>query len=142
MVIASLGSFYVNKAVSTSLYGNKKDFNWEAAAHEPGLADLHRFHRGRLRRQQILLGFRGGDDGRGDRHAVFKSVVGAGRHRRLRHAGRPLIMEFTKIFVSTKSRHVKEIVTCSGQGGASLNILSGFVAGNFCAFWMGWSSSR
>ena len=49
----------------------------------------------------------------------------------------PLIMEFTKIFVSTKSRHVKEIVTCSGQGGASLNILSGFVTGNFCAFWMG-----
>ena len=46
-------------------------------------------------------------------------------------------MEFTKIFVSTQSRHVKEIVTCSGQGGASLNILSGFVTGNFCAFWMG-----
>ncbi len=49
----------------------------------------------------------------------------------------PLIMEFTKIFVSTHSRHVREIVTASGQGGASLNILSGFVAGNFCAFWMG-----
>ena len=46
-------------------------------------------------------------------------------------------MELTKIFVSTKSRHVNEIVTCSGQGGASLNILSGFVTGNFCAFWMG-----
>jgi len=49
----------------------------------------------------------------------------------------PLIMEFTKIFVSTHSRHVREITTASGQGGASLNILSGFVAGNFCAFWMG-----
>ena len=49
----------------------------------------------------------------------------------------PLIMEFTKIFVSTKSRHVREITTASSQGGASLNILSGFVAGNFCAFWMG-----
>ena len=49
----------------------------------------------------------------------------------------PLIMEFTKIFVSTQSRHVREITTASGQGGASLNILSGFVAGNFCAFWMG-----
>jgi K(+)-stimulated pyrophosphate-energized sodium pump len=48
-----------------------------------------------------------------------------------------LIMEFTKIFVSTNSRHVKEVVTCSKQGGASLNILSGFVAGNFSAFWMG-----
>ena len=41
-----------------------------------------------------------------------------------------LIMEFTKIFVSTSSRHVREVVTASEQGGASLNILSGFVTGN------------
>jgi K(+)-stimulated pyrophosphate-energized sodium pump len=46
-------------------------------------------------------------------------------------------MEFTKIFVSTKSKHVQEIMRSSEQGGASLNILSGFVAGNFSAFWMG-----
>ncbi|HNU98796.1 MAG: sodium-translocating pyrophosphatase [Verrucomicrobia bacterium] len=48
-----------------------------------------------------------------------------------------LIPEFTKIFTSTEARHVKEIVTASKQGGASLNILSGFVAGNFSAFWQG-----
>jgi K(+)-stimulated pyrophosphate-energized sodium pump len=48
-----------------------------------------------------------------------------------------LIPEFTKIFTSTHSRHVKEVVTSAKQGGASLNILSGFVAGNFSAFWMG-----
>lgn len=48
-----------------------------------------------------------------------------------------LIPEFTKIFTSTQARHVKEIVTASRQGGASLNILSGFVAGNFSAFWEG-----
>jgi K(+)-stimulated pyrophosphate-energized sodium pump len=48
-----------------------------------------------------------------------------------------LIPEFTKIFVSTNSRHVKEVTNCSRHGGASLNILSGFVAGNFSAFWMG-----
>ena len=46
-------------------------------------------------------------------------------------------MEFTKIFVSTNSRHVKEVTTAPSHGGASLNILSGFVAGNFSAFWMG-----
>jgi Na+/H+-translocating membrane pyrophosphatase len=40
-----------------------------------------------------------------------------------------LIPEFTKVFTSTESRHVKEVVTSSKQGGASLNILSGFVAG-------------
>ncbi|OGV73522.1 MAG: sodium-translocating pyrophosphatase [Lentisphaerae bacterium RIFOXYA12_64_32] len=48
-----------------------------------------------------------------------------------------LIPEFTKIFTSTNSRHVKEVVISAKQGGASLNILSGFVAGNFSAFWEG-----
>ena len=48
-----------------------------------------------------------------------------------------LIPEFTKVFVSTNSRHVKEVTNCSKHGGASLNILSGLVAGNFSAFWMG-----
>jgi K(+)-stimulated pyrophosphate-energized sodium pump len=48
-----------------------------------------------------------------------------------------VIPEFTKIFTSTTSAHVKEVVTASKQGGASLNILSGFVAGNFSAFWKG-----
>ena len=48
-----------------------------------------------------------------------------------------LIPEFTKFFVSTTSRHVKEVTHCSKHGGASLNILSGFVAGNFSTLWMG-----
>jgi len=51
--------------------------------------------------------------------------------------GAALIPEFTKIFTSPKSRHVKEIVESSKEGGASLTILSGFVAGNFSAFWKG-----
>jgi K(+)-stimulated pyrophosphate-energized sodium pump len=48
-----------------------------------------------------------------------------------------LIPEFTKIFTSSKSKHVKEIVTASREGGASLTILSGIVAGNFSAYYMG-----
>jgi K(+)-stimulated pyrophosphate-energized sodium pump len=48
-----------------------------------------------------------------------------------------IIPELVKIFTSTKSAHVKEIVTSSREGGASLGILSGFVAGNFSAYWMG-----
>jgi K(+)-stimulated pyrophosphate-energized sodium pump len=48
-----------------------------------------------------------------------------------------LIPEFTKIFTSSHSKHVHEIVTASKEGGASLTILSGIVAGNFSAFWMG-----
>jgi K(+)-stimulated pyrophosphate-energized sodium pump len=48
-----------------------------------------------------------------------------------------IIPELVKVFTSTSSRHVREIVTSSREGGASLNILSGFVAGNFSAFWLG-----
>lgn len=51
--------------------------------------------------------------------------------------GAALIPEVTKMFTSTKSIHVKEIVKASKEGGASLNILSGLVAGNFSAFWQG-----
>ena len=51
--------------------------------------------------------------------------------------GAAVIPEFTKIFTSPKSRHVREIVDASKSGGPSLNILSGFVAGNFSAFWNG-----
>jgi K(+)-stimulated pyrophosphate-energized sodium pump len=48
-----------------------------------------------------------------------------------------LIPEFTKVFTSSHSKHVHEIVTASREGGASLTILSGLVAGNFSAFWNG-----
>ncbi|MEA3445671.1 MAG: sodium-translocating pyrophosphatase [Bacteroidota bacterium] len=51
--------------------------------------------------------------------------------------GAALIPEFTKLFTSPKSTHVDEVVEASKQGGASLNILSGLVAGNFSAFWKG-----
>ncbi|HWR27569.1 MAG TPA: sodium-translocating pyrophosphatase [Candidatus Thermoplasmatota archaeon] len=50
-----------------------------------------------------------------------------------------VIPEFVKVFTSTKSGHVKEVVTSSREGGPSLNILSGFVAGNFSAYWIGLS---
>jgi K(+)-stimulated pyrophosphate-energized sodium pump len=48
-----------------------------------------------------------------------------------------LIPELVKIFTSTLSAHVREVMTATREGGASLNILSGFVAGNFSAFWLG-----
>jgi len=50
-----------------------------------------------------------------------------------------IIPEGVKVFTSTESSHVKEVVTSSREGGASLNILSGFVAGNFSAYWLGLS---
>jgi K(+)-stimulated pyrophosphate-energized sodium pump len=48
-----------------------------------------------------------------------------------------IIPELVKVFTSTESGHVKEVVTSSREGGASLNILSGLVAGNFSAYWLG-----
>ncbi len=48
-----------------------------------------------------------------------------------------IIPELVKVFTSTESAHVKEVVIASREGGASLNILAGLIAGNFSAFWMG-----
>ncbi|MCA2981547.1 MAG: sodium-translocating pyrophosphatase [Myxococcaceae bacterium] len=48
-----------------------------------------------------------------------------------------LIPELVKAFTSTESRHVREVVTASKEGGASLNVISGLVAGNFSAYWLG-----
>ncbi|HTR38526.1 MAG TPA: sodium-translocating pyrophosphatase [Bryobacteraceae bacterium] len=48
-----------------------------------------------------------------------------------------VIPELVKVFTSMNSRHVREVVTASEEGGASLNILAGFVAGNFSAYWLG-----
>ena len=52
-----------------------------------------------------------------------------------------IIPELVKVFTSTKSAHVKEVVASSREGGASLNILSGFVAGNFAPTGWAWPSS-
>ena len=133
MVLASLGSFYVNKAVSTSLYGNVKEFNWEQPlTNLVWMTSIVSIAVAFVASWFLLKGVSDAT-GAADPNLwwVLAGIISCGTL-----AG-PLIMEFTKIFVSTKSRHVKEIVTCSGQGGASLNILSGFVTGNFCAFWMG-----
>jgi K(+)-stimulated pyrophosphate-energized sodium pump len=50
-----------------------------------------------------------------------------------------IIPELVKVFTSTNSTHVKEVVTSAQEGGASLGILSGFVAGNFSGYWLGFS---
>jgi K(+)-stimulated pyrophosphate-energized sodium pump len=142
MVLASLGSFYLNKIIATARYGGKKVFNWEApltdlvwitsivsivvcfVASKLLLGDFAIPNPDRMVEQPapILLP---------NLWWVLSAIIACGTL-----AG-ALIMEFTKIFVSTSSRHVKEVTRSSEQGGASLNILSGLVAGNFSAFWMG-----
>ena len=140
MVLASLGSFYFNLALARVRYGNNRNFNWEAP-----LTDLVWI----TSIVSILVCFGASKLLLGDFTNVvmvdgapttvplpnlwwvLPSIVACGT------LAAALIMEFTKIFVSTRSRHVQEIVGASDQGGASLNVLSGLVAGNFSAFWMG-----
>jgi K(+)-stimulated pyrophosphate-energized sodium pump len=140
MVLASLGSFYLNKVVANARYGDKKNFNWEAP-----LTDLVWITSiisiiVCFVATKLLLGnfsipeMKGGvltDVPLSNLWWVLSAIIACGTL-----AG-ALIMEFTKIFVSTSSRHVKEVTNASDHGGASLNILSGLVAGNFSAFWMG-----
>ncbi len=63
--------------------------------------------------------------------AIFALIISCGT------LGAALIPEATKIFTSPKAKHTNEVVTASKEGGASLTILSGIVAGNFSGFWIG-----
>jgi K(+)-stimulated pyrophosphate-energized sodium pump len=128
MVLTSLLSYFVNNALSNALFGKKHDFNlehpltnlvWITSLISIGITYLA---------SKVLLGDQAGQP---DLWWVLSTIISIGTF-----AG-AIIPEFTKVFTSTESRHVKEVVTSSRQGGASLNILSGFVAGNFSAFWQG-----
>ncbi|MBA4422914.1 MAG: sodium-translocating pyrophosphatase, partial [Syntrophus sp. (in: bacteria)] len=131
MVITSLISFYVNDAVSRSLFTGKEEFDFEHP-----LTNLVWI----TSCVSIIVTFVASYLLLGDLPTVGSSlsvwmalsiIISCGTI-----AG-ALIPEFTKIFTSTKSRHCEEVVNASRQGGASLNILSGLVAGNFSAFWEG-----
>ena len=148
MVLASLGSFYFNKLISNVRYAGKKDFNWEApltdlvwitsivsiivcfAATKVLLGDFS-IPANQIAGAVVLDGPANLPVPLPNLWWVLSAIVACGTL-----AG-ALIMEFTKIFVSTSSRHVKEVTNASDHGGASLNVLSGLVAGNFSAFWMG-----
>ncbi|MSU64676.1 MAG: sodium-translocating pyrophosphatase [Opitutus sp.] len=128
MVLTSLASYWVNDFVSRALWGNSKDFNLEHPLTNlvwiTSIVSILVTYAASF----ILLRHLAGHPGL---WWVLSTIISLGTI-----AG-ALIPEFTKVFTSTESRHVKEVVTSSRQGGASLNILSGLVAGNFSAFWTG-----
>lgn len=126
MIITSIGSFWINKFVSKLRFGSKDEFNFESPLTSliwitSIISIIVTFVVSRL-----LLG-----DQHGNLWLVLAIIISCGT------VGAALIPEFTKIFTSTKSKHVNEIVTATREGGASLTILSGFIAGNFSAFWQG-----
>jgi K(+)-stimulated pyrophosphate-energized sodium pump len=133
MIVTSLVSYFVNEAVSKAMFGGKKDFDFEAPlTHLVWLTSAVSIGVTFVASKILLGDFK---DAAGvaqpDFWWVLSCIISCGT------VAGALIPEFTKIFTSTNSRHVREVTNCSRHGGASLNILSGFVAGNMSAFWMG-----
>jgi K(+)-stimulated pyrophosphate-energized sodium pump len=129
MIVTSLVSYFLNEAISKAMFGAKKDFDFEAPlTHLVWLTSAVSIAI-TFAASYFLLAKQSGLHP--DLWWVLSVIISCGT------VAGALIPEFTKIFVSTNSRHVKEVTNCSKHGGASLNILSGFVAGNFSAFWMG-----
>ncbi|PYS11097.1 MAG: sodium-translocating pyrophosphatase [Acidobacteria bacterium] len=130
MIIASALSYFVNSAVAKTKYEHAAKMNFEAPL--TSLVWLTSIVSVALTfiLSKILI-----PDVAGDTTLWWKlsAVITCGTL-----AG-AIIPEFVKVFTSTESRHVREVVISSREGGASLNILSGFVAGNFSAYWLGLS---
>ena len=133
MIVTSVASYFINGALSKAKYGHLKDFDLEAPlTHLVWITSLVSIGVTFVA-SYFLLG-PSADSGTQNQAGlwwILSSIISCGTL-----AG-AIIPEFTKVFVSTNSRHVQEVVNASHHGGASLNILSGFVAGNFSAFWKG-----
>jgi K(+)-stimulated pyrophosphate-energized sodium pump len=133
MIVTSLVSYFVNEAISKAKFGGKKDFDFEAPlTHLVWITSAVSIAITFIASKLLLGDFK---DASGAAQPalwwVLSVIISCGT------VAGALIPEFTKVFVSTTSRHVREVTNCSKHGGASLNILSGFVAGNFSALWMG-----
>ena len=128
MIVASALSYFVNGAIAKAKYENVDKMNFEAPL--TSLVWLTSVVSVVLTYalSRLLIPELGGDT---SLWWKLSTVITCGTL-----AG-AIIPEFVKVFTSTSSRHVREVVTSSREGGASLNILSGFVAGNFSAYWLG-----
>jgi K(+)-stimulated pyrophosphate-energized sodium pump len=133
MIVTSLFSYFVNEGLSKAMFGGKKDFDFEAPlTHLVWITSAVSIGVTFVASKLLLGDFK---DAAGNAQPalwwVLSVIISCGT------VAGAIIPEFTKVFVSTASRHVREVTNSSRHGGASLNILSGFVAGNFSAFWMG-----
>ena len=127
-IITSIVSYYINKGLSNILYKNKDDMDFEAPLSNLVWITSLLSILGTFILSYILIG---GLHGNTDLWWILSTIISCGT------LGAALIPEITKIFTSPKSLHVKEVVKAANEGGSSLNILSGFVAGNFSGFWTG-----
>ena len=130
MLISSAGSYFLNGAIAKAKYGSASEMNfespltslvWITSIVSIGLTYLV---------SRYTIPDLGGD---GSQWWKLATIISCGTL-----AG-ALIPELVKVFTSVESRHVNEVVTSAREGGASLGILSGFVSGNFSAYYLGLS---
>jgi K(+)-stimulated pyrophosphate-energized sodium pump len=128
MLVSSAVSYFVNAAIAKARYANVGDMNFETPL--TTLVWLTSIVSIAL---TYVVSYVIVPELSGDRTLWWKlaTIISCGTL-----AG-AVIPELVKVFTSTKSRHVKEVVKSAEEGGASLGILSGFVAGNFSAYWLG-----
>jgi K(+)-stimulated pyrophosphate-energized sodium pump len=128
MVLASGGSYLISNAMSRAKYGDGARFNFEAPLTQlVWLTSIVSVVLTYILSYVIVPDLGGNPDLWWQLSTVITCGTLAGA----------IIPEMVKVFTSTESRHVREVVSSSREGGASLNILSGFVAGNFSAYWLG-----
>jgi K(+)-stimulated pyrophosphate-energized sodium pump len=127
MIIASVASYWINEAAAKAKYAHADAMNFEAPL--TSLVWLTSIVSVVL--TYVLSYALIADLGDGTLWWKLSTIITCGTL-----AG-AIIPEIVKVFTSTSSGHVREIVTASREGGASLNVLAGLTAGNFSAFWMG-----
>jgi K(+)-stimulated pyrophosphate-energized sodium pump len=128
MLVASAAAYFINGLIAKARYGNVDEMNYEAPLTSlvwitslVSIAFTYFI-------SYLIIPTLGGDSPQWWKLATIIScgtLAGA------------IIPELVKVFTSTESRHVKEVVRSAEEGGASLGILSGFVAGNFSAYYIG-----
>ena len=128
MLVASAAAYFINTAIAKAKYGSADEMNYEAPLTSlvwiTSIVSIAFTYAVSAEIIPIL----GGDSTQWWKLATIIScgtLAGA------------IIPELVKVFTSTESRHVKEVVSSAEEGGASLGILSGFVAGNFSAYYIG-----
>lgn len=125
-VVASVVAYYINNVLSHARYASADDLDFEKPLTSLVWITSILSIIATFAASYVLLADLGGNYWLG-----LAAIISCGT------LGAALIPEFTKLYTSPTSKHVREVVKTSEQGGASLNILSGLVSGNFGSFWTG-----
>ncbi len=128
MLVAAVAGYYINSLIAKAKYGKAEEFNFEAPLTSLVWITSVVTIGVTYPVTYLLLSNLGGDPTLWWKLATIAScgtIAGA------------LIPELVKVFTSTKARHVQEVVASAREGGAALGLLSGFVAGNYSAYYLG-----